>query len=177
MKQNIVVQKMVLAASLASISIIIDVFFKYALNIANFGLPFYAIPIIFGSIILGPGYGVMIAIVGDAIGVVAANQTFLPFFVLGPIVWGLLPGLILHKNYQVKRLVWVVPLTYMLASLSNTLALMIHFDIQTTLSLLVIRMSLIPFNSIIIFFLVKDIHIKLNPFFERFEFRPQKASQ
>ncbi len=176
MKQNIYVQKMVLAASLAAISIIIDVFFKFVLNIQNFGLPFYAIPIIFGSIILGPSYGVMIALVGDVIGVVTANQAFLPFFVLGPIMWGLIPGLILHKKYTVHRLVWVVPLTYLLASLSNTLALMIHFDVQTTLSLLVIRMSLIPFNSVIIFFLVKDIHLKLIPFFERFDLKPQKAS-
>ncbi|MDY0338796.1 MAG: folate family ECF transporter S component [Acholeplasmataceae bacterium] len=177
MKQNIYVQKMVLAASLAAISIIIDVFFKLVLNIQNFGLPFYAIPIIFGSIILGPSYGIMIALVGDVIGVITANQTFLPFFVLGPIMWGLIPGLILHKKYVISRLVWVIPLTYLCASLSNTLALMIHFDIQTTLSLLLIRMSLIPFNSVIMFFLIKDIHFKLNPFFERFEFKPQEASQ
>ncbi|MFA7055048.1 MAG: folate family ECF transporter S component [Acholeplasmataceae bacterium] len=177
MKQNIYVQKMVLAASLAAISIIIDVFFKFVLNIQNFGLPFYAIPIIFGSIILGPSYGIMIALVGDVIGVITANQTFLPFFVLGPIIWGLIPGLILHKKYVISRLVWVIPLTYLCASLSNTLALMIHFDIQTTLSLLLIRMSLIPFNSVIMFFLIKDIHFKLNPFFERFEFKPQEASQ
>lgn len=177
MKQNMYIQKMVLAASLAAISILIDVFFKFVLNIQNFGLPFYAIPIIFGSIILGPSYGVMIAIVGDVIGVVTANQTFLPFFMLGAIMWGLIPGLILHKKYTVTRLVWVIPLTYISASLSNTLALMIHFDIQTTISLLVLRMSLIPFNSIIIFFIIKDILFKLNPFFERFEFIPQKASQ
>ena len=177
MKQSIYVQKMVLAASLAAISIMIDVFFKFVLNIQNFGLPFYAIPIIFGSIILGPSYGVMIALVGDVIGVVTANQTFLPLFVFGPIMWGLIPGLILHKKYVIHRLAWVIPLTYLCASLSNTLALMIHFDVQTTISLLVIRMSLIPFNSVIMFFLVKDMLLKLNPFFERFEFRPQKASQ
>ena len=177
MKQNIYVQKMVLAASLAAISIIIDVFFKFVLNIQNFGLPFYAVPIIFGSIILGPSYGIMIALVGDVIGVVTANQTFLPFFVLGPIMWGLIPGLIMYKKYTVHRLAWVIPLAYVCASLSNTLALMIHFDVQTTVSLLLIRLSLIPFNSVIMFFIVKDIHLKLNPFFERFESGPQKASQ
>ena len=176
MKSNREVQKLVLAASLAAISIIIDVFFKFVLGIQNFGLPFYAIPIIIGSIILGPGYGIMIAVVSDAIGVVAANQTFLAFFVLGPMVWGFLPGLFLHKRYEVQKLAWILPLTYLFASLSNTLALMIHFDIQTTLSLLVLRMALIPFNSVILFFIVKDVYQKLIPMIEWLELTPNKLN-
>ncbi len=175
MNGNKQLQKIVLAASLAAVSVVIDVFFKYALGIQNFGLPFYAVPIILGSIVLGPLYGVIMAFVGDGVGVILANQGYLPMFVLAPIVWGLIPGLLLHKKYTANKLAYVIPLTYFLASLSNTLALYIHFDAQTTLALLVLRMGLIPFNSVIIYMVVKDVHQKLLPFTERYTLEPQKT--
>ncbi|MFH0766722.1 MAG: folate family ECF transporter S component [Bacillota bacterium] len=175
MNGNKQLQKLVLAASLAAVSVVIDVFFKYALGIQNFGLPFYAVPIIIGSIILGPLYGVIMAFVSDGIGVILANQGYLPMFVLAPIVWGLIPGLLMHKKYSTFKLSYAVPLTYLLASLSNTLALYIHFDMQTTLALLVLRMGLIPFNSIIIYMVIKDVYQKLLPFSERYNLQPQKT--
>lgn len=175
MNGNKQLQKLVLAASLTAVSVVIDVFFKYALSIPNFGLPFYAIPIILGSIILGPGYGLAMAVVGDAIGVVISSQVYLPLFVLAPVMWGLIPGLFLHKRYNPFKLAYVVPLTYLLASLSNTFALYIYFGIHTTIALLILRMTLIPFNSIIIFMIVKDVNQKLLPFSERFNLQIQKT--
>jgi len=174
MNRNNQIQRLVLAASLAAVSVVIDVFFKYALNIQNFGLPFYAVPIILGSIILGPVYGMAMAFVGDAIGVVVSNQGYLPMFVLAPIVWGVLPGLFLHKKYSAHKLAYVIPVTYILASLSNTLALFIHFGMETTMALLLLRMALIPFNSIVIFYVVKDLYHKLLPFHERYNLSTQK---
>jgi riboflavin transporter len=174
MNRNNQIQRLVLAASLAAVSVVIDVFFKYALNIQNFGLPFYAVPIILGSIILGPVYGMAMAFVGDAIGVVVSNQGYLPMFVLAPIVWGVLPGLFLHKKYSAHKLAYVIPVTYILASLSNTLALFIHFGMETTMALLLLRMAFIPFNSIVIFFVVKDLYHKLLPFHERYNLSTQK---
>jgi riboflavin transporter len=174
MKGNLQIQKLVLAASLAAVSIVIDVFFKYAIGIPNFGLPFYAIPIVLGSIILGPVYGAIMGFVGDGIGVMIAGQGYLPFFVIGPMVWGIVPGLFLHKRYQPFKLAYVIPLTYLLVSLSNTFALYMHFGRETTLALLVLRMALIPFNSIIIFVLVKDLYRKLIPFHEQYSLQPQK---
>lgn len=175
MNGNKQLQKIVLAASLAAVSVVIDVFFKHTLGIQNFGLPFYAVPIIIGSIVLGPLYGVIMAVVGDGVGVILANQGYLPMFVLAPIVWGLVPGLFLHKKYSKTKLAYIIPLTYLLASLSNTFALYIHFDRQTTLALLILRMGLIPFNSVIIYFVVKDVYQKLLPFSERFILEPQKT--
>ncbi len=175
MKGNLQIQKLTLAASLAAVSIVIDVFFKYALGISNFGLPFYAIPIVLGSIILGPVYGAIMGFVGDGIGVMIAGQGYLPYFVIGPMVWGILPGLFLHKKYKPYKLAYVVPLTYLVVSLSNTFALFMHFGIETTLALLVLRMVLIPFNSIIIFVIVKDVYRKLVPYHEQYSFQPQKV--
>ncbi|MDI6452902.1 folate family ECF transporter S component [Peloplasma aerotolerans] len=171
--KNKQIQKLVLAASLAAVSVVIDVFFAYALGIPNFGLPFYAIPIILGSIILGPMYGAIMGFVGDYIGVMLSPYGFLPLYVIGPIIWGFLPGLILHKRYSVIKLAWVVPLTYLFVNLSNTLAGIIHLGFETTIPLVVLRMALIPFNSVIIFILVKDIHRKLLPLHEQFSLETQ----
>lgn len=175
MNRNNQIQRLVLAASLAAVSVVIDVFFKYVLNIQNFGLPFYAVPIILGSIILGPVYGMAMAFVGDAIGVVVSNQGYLPMFILAPIVWGILPGLFLHKKYAQSKLAYVIPITYLIASLSNTFAMYIHFGSETTMALLLLRMALIPFNSIVIFFVVKDLYHKLLPFHEQYTLTPQKS--
>ncbi len=168
MKTYSPLQKIVFATSLAAVSVAIDVFFKFVLNIQFFGLPFYAIPVILGGIILGPGYGAAIGFVADAIGLFMSGGTYMPLYALGPVIWGFLPGLILYKRYSVFKLAWVVPLTYLFVNLNNTLASFVYFGSETTLSLLVLRMALIPFNSLIIFFVVKDVHVKLAPFFERF---------
>ena len=174
MNRNNHIQKLVLGSSLAAVSVVIDVFFKYALNIQNFGLPFYAVPIILGSIILGPVYGMAMGFVGDAIGVALSNTGYLPMFIFAPMIWGFLPGLFLHKKYSTFKLTYVIFLTYILASLSNTLALYIHYGIETTMALLVLRMTLIPFNTIVIFFVVKDLYHKLLPFHEQYSLYPQK---
>ncbi len=168
MKNNVQIQRLVLAASLTAISVVIDVFFKMILNMPNFGLPFYAIPIIIGGIVLGPIYGGIIGFIGDGVTMMMIGGAYLPFFVVAPILWGVLPGIFLHKKFSVVRLAWVVPVTYLCASMSNTLAMLFYWPRETTFAWFVLRMVLIPFNSIIIFTLVNDIHKKLIPHFERF---------
>ncbi|HRX45699.1 MAG TPA: ECF transporter S component, partial [Acholeplasmataceae bacterium] len=69
MKNNTQIQKLVLAASLTAVSVVIDAFFRIILNIQGFGLPFYAIPLIIGGIVLGPLYAGIMGFVGDAIGI------------------------------------------------------------------------------------------------------------
>jgi ECF transporter S component (folate family) len=167
-KSHIQIQKLALAAILAATSVVIDVFFKQLIGIQNFGVPFYAIPIVMGSIILGPHYGVLMSLASDAIGVTIAGQGYLISFALAPVMWGLIPGLFMYKRYSNYRLAYVVPLTYVFASLSNTLAMYIEFGRETTLATLAIRMIFIPLNSVLIFYIVKDMYQKLSPFHEKF---------
>ncbi|MBU1093285.1 MAG: folate family ECF transporter S component [Firmicutes bacterium] len=175
MNGNKQLQKIVLAASLAAVSVVIDVFFKYVLNIQHFGVPFYAIPIIIGSIVLGPLYGVIMGFIGDGIGVMIAGEGYLPLYVIGPMIWGLMPGLLLHKKYSPLKLGWAIPLTYVLVSLSNTLAGVVYFGSEVTILYLYLRLSLIPFNSVIMFVIIKDVYRKLSPFTERYTLEPQKT--
>lgn len=176
MKQMNPVLKLTLAASLAAVSIIIDVVFKYAIGIPFFGLPFHAIPAIIGAIILGPFYGAMIAVVADLAGVQIAGQTFLPLFAIGAFFWGFVPGVLLHKKYSVTKLAFAVLLTHFMVTGTNTIALMHYFGREATFNWLVIRMILIPINSIILIFLVKDLYAKLAPFHEYYEFRPKSVT-
>lgn len=162
-------KRVALAAVFTAISIAIDVFFKYVLGLANFGVPFYAIPIVFGSILLGPIYGVLISVVGDAVGVFVSGYGYLPFFVIAPIFWGLVPGLFLHKKIgHYGRLAITIFMTYVLASLGNTFAIYYYFGAASAMSTLYIRVGLIPFNTILMFYIMRELNLKLRPVSERF---------
>jgi ECF transporter S component (folate family) len=166
MKNNVQLQKLVLGASLTALSVVIDVFFKVLLQIPNFGLPFYAIPIIIGAIMLGPVYGGIMALVGDAVAVLIVGVGYLPLFALGSMMWGIVPGLLLYKRYNAFRLASVIFLSYLLASSINTIAITVYYTVQASIPWFILRMTLIPFNSLIIFHVVKDLHKKLIPVFE-----------
>jgi ECF transporter S component (folate family) len=167
-KSNLQIQKLALAAVLAAASVVIDVFFKQLLNIQNFGVPFYAIPIVLGSIILGPAYGIIMSLTSDALGVMISGYGYLISFAIAPLMWGLIPGLLLYKRYSLYRLAYAIPLTYLFASLSNTFAMYIEFGRETTLATLALRTLFIPINSVIIFYVVKDVYLRLTPFHEKF---------
>lgn len=175
MRNNVQIQKLVLAASLTAVSVVIDAFFRIILNIQGFGLPFYAIPLIIGGIILGPLYGGIMGFVGDALGVFMTGGTYLPFFVIAAILWGVVPGIFLYKKYSTLRLAMVLVITYLLASTSNTIAMLIYWPREVTVAWFILRMTLIPFNSIIIFVLVNDTHKKLIPYIERYSFVKEKV--
>ena len=170
-KSQLEIQKLALAAILAASSVVIDVFFKQLLAIQNFGVPFYAIPIVMGSIILGPVYGIIMSLTSDALGVMISGYGYLISFALAPLMWGLIPGLLLHKRYTPYRLAYTLPLTYLFASMSNTLAMYIEFGRETTLATLAIRLLFIPLNSILMFYVIKDVYMKLTPFHEKFTLR------
>ena len=169
MRNNNQLQKLVLGASLTALSVVIDVFFKVLLQIPNFGLPFYAIPLIIGAILLGPLYGGIMALVGDAIAVLVVGVGYLPLFALGSMMWGVVPGLLLYKRYNHFRLAGTIFLSYLMASSINTYAITVYFTVQASIPWFILRMTLIPFNSLIIFVVVKDLHKKLIPLFERYE--------
>ncbi len=173
MKQNIILKKMILASSFTAISVIIDVFFKTILNISNFGLPFYAIPIVLGSIILGPFYGMGIAIISDAFGVLMTGYDYLPLYALAAVFWGFIPGL-LNKSKVVKsKLIVSIFLAYLFANLSNTLANYIYFGYGTALATMALRLSLLPFNAVMIYILTYDVYEKLDIYINRFKLSPE----
>ena len=164
MKKSRELQKLVLASSLVAISIVIDIFFKQILSFNNFGVPFYAIPIIYGSIVLGPIYGLIMGYVSDLVGFVAfPNGTYAIIFALGAMLWGFMPGLFLHRKYDRIKLVFVLFLTHVLVTVANTLGLLTFLSRETALASLTVRLTMIPINIVIITVLVHALQEKLNP--------------
>ncbi|MFP4178195.1 MAG: ECF transporter S component [Acholeplasmataceae bacterium] len=165
------VQRLTLAASLASVSIVIDILFKMLIQSTSFGVPFYAIPIILGSIILGPAYGLGMALVSDLIGVNFSGQGYLPLFALSAVAWGVIPGVLIRRRFRLDLLAVAVFLAYLAATTLNTIAILYYFGRIEALSTLALRLSLVIFNSVIIFYFVKDAYRKLTPFYERFVYQ------
>jgi riboflavin transporter len=167
-KNNKMIQNLTLAASLTAMSVVIDVISKNIITTSNFGLPFYAIPIALGSIVLGPIYGLIMAFVGDFIGVTLSPFAYLPFFVLAPLAWGGLPGLFLHKKYAKDKLALVIVLTYVAATLFNTMAIYIHFGRLAASATMIIRFIFAIFNSTLMYFVIRDLYERLKPLHEKF---------
>lgn len=158
------IQKLVIASSLVAISIVIDVFFKQVLSFNNFGVPFYAIPIIFGSIILGPIYGLAMGYVSDLVGFIAfPNGAYAFIFALSAMTWGFVPGLFLYKKYDKVKLGITVFVTHILATLANTVGLLMFLPYQTAIASLPIRLLMVPVNIVIITLLVDSLYKKLLP--------------
>lgn len=169
METHKALKRLALAAVFTAISIAIDVFFKYVLGLTNFGVPFYAIPLVFGSILLGPIYGVLMSVIGDAVGVFLSGYGYLPLFVLAPIFWGLMPGLLMRKQHNDwARLAVTLFITYVLASVANTFSIYYYFGQGSAMATLYVRIGLIPFNTIIMFFIIKELQVKLRPISDRF---------
>jgi ECF transporter S component (folate family) len=164
MKKSRELQKLVLASSLVAISIVIDVFFKQILSFNNFGVPFYAIPIIYGSIVLGPIYGLIMGYVSDLVGFIAfPNGAYAFIFALGAMLWGFLPGLFLYRKYDRTKLVFVLIFTHILVTIANTLGLLTFLSRESALASLTVRLTMIPINVVIITILVHTLQEKLNP--------------
>jgi ECF transporter S component (folate family) len=164
MRKSRELQKLVLASSLVAISIVIDIFFKQILSFNNFGVPFYAIPIIYGSIVLGPIYGLIMGYVSDLVGFVAfPNGAYAFIFALGAMLWGFLPGLFLYRKYDRTKLVFVLIFTHILVTIANTLGLLTFLSRESALASLTVRLTMIPINVVIITLLVHALQEKLNP--------------
>ena len=178
MKTQRALKRLTLAATLTAISIAIDVFFKYALGLTNFGVPFYAGPIVFGSIILGPIYGVIMSVIGDAVGVMLSGYGYLPLFVIAPVFWGLVPGLIMRKDQDnLGKLAVTLFVTYSLASLGNTFAIYYYYSFESAMATLYVRLGLIPFNTIVMFYMMKELIKKLKPVSERYLYQVLKVDK
>jgi ECF transporter S component (folate family) len=164
------IRRLTLAATLTALSVVIDVLFKQFVpaDMKNiFGLPFYAMPLIIGSMLLGPIYGVLMAITADFLAVLAAGDAYLPLFVIAAIWWGFLPGII-NKNFKSFYMMLVtVLIAHLLATISNSLAILAYGFAEgevlfwTTL----VKVGLIPVNTFILSFIVYQINLRLEPMY------------
>lgn len=158
-------KKMVWAAILAAISVIIDTTLKLVIPTQLVGVPFYAIPIIVSAIFLGPKYSIIIAFLGDFVTLLLApGIPFYPLFSLASTMWGIIPGFLLYKKKPSLLIIGlVVFITHILVTALNSYALMVHYhaSLAGLLIDLPLRLLLIIPNTMIITAVVKSIIVPI----------------
>ncbi len=167
MRKNRKLLKLLLAVSLTAMSVVIDVLCKLYITSDTFNLPYYAIPLILGSIMLGSGYGMMMALVGDALGVVLGGLTYMPLYSLAAVSWGAIPGLISRK-YSLTKVAFAIVLAYIFANLSNTFANYFYWGSTVAMTTLLLRIATIPLNSILLIVVTHILYKRLYVIFPEY---------
>lgn len=148
-------KKIALGAILAALSVVLKLTLEMWINIPGFGLPFYGIPLVIAGLYLGPIYGLIVAVVADTtFGIV---QGYMPLYVISSIAWGFIPSLFKRRKH-IAYWVFIILITYVVATLGNTLANYVHFDVKVMMATLYYRLALIPFFSPLIAVICKIIY-------------------
>lgn len=158
-----------LAGILTALSIALDVLVKQVIPAADFGLPYYAIPLIIGGIVLGPIYGALMGLVSDNVGfILFVRGGYNPLFSLSAIIWGFLPGLLLNKKSSNLRIGIVLTITHILATLLNTFALYMVVSLDYAIGSLSLRLPMMPVNIAILSIVTVILNKRLMPVYEDF---------
>lgn len=136
---KIELKKVILASLLTALAVGINLFFQYLIPSSDSGLPLYSIPLIIASLYLGPWYGVLIGIAADtAIGFLGPYG-YMPLFILSTLAWSVIPGIIARKRYSLFKMVAAISISYLFATLGNTLALAVNISSNVAISSLTVR--------------------------------------
>lgn len=161
-----------LAGILTALSVALDVLVKQVVPLLNFGLPYYAIPLIIGGIILGPVYGLMMGFVSDFIGFQLAPQgDYILLFALSAMAWGFFPGLLLKHKSNMIRILIVLLITHIFATLSNTGAMFIYGWGEYAMASLALRLWMLPVNVVLLSLVTYILNKRLAPVYESFLFQ------
>ncbi len=170
MKSN--VKYLALAGVLTALSVALDVFVKQVIPVLNFGLPYYAIPLIIGGILLGPVYGLMMGFVSDFIGFQLAPQgDYILLFALSAMAWGFFPGLLLKHKSGLIKIALVLLFTHVFATASNTGAMFLYGWGEYAMASLALRVWMLPVNVVILTLLTYFLNMRLQHVYEDYLFQ------
>lgn len=156
--------KITFCAVMAAMSLVLTFF---EVNLPIFNVAMYGLPLVFVSIMYGPGYGLLTGLVCGAIEQIYKGlsiQTFL--WIIAPLAWGGLSGLVYYGFKKVfnddkayKKIIFyavAVLVSVFVANVSNSLALAVFgytkdpiTSIATFITYAVGRMLSIPLHVII----------------------------
>lgn len=146
------IYKLALASVLTALSIVFDIIFRNMIPVTDWGFPYYAIPLVVGSIMLGPIYGGMMGFASDVIGFFLGGGTsgFNVLFSISAIAWGMIPYFMTFKKKNVTFLLIAVLVSHLVATLSNTFAMWAVGFEGAAFKMLPVRLSFLPLNVLII---------------------------
>lgn len=163
------VKYLALAAILTALSIGLDLVIKNLIPVVDFGLPYYAIPLIIGGVVLGPIYGGIMGFISDYVGfMLAPRGSYAILFGLSAIFWGMIPGLLIKYKSNIYVITIALLITHIMATLSNTIALWLMVSEKTALGSLAIRLPMLPLNVIILTFVTYVLNKRLEPVYDGF---------
>lgn len=103
--RNMRLQAVIMAGLLASIAFVLKLYLSF--TTFDLRITFYEIPILIGSIFLGPVLGGIIGLASDFAYISLAGFPFSFILAFSAVLWGVLPGLFL-KKVSLKTLIPVV---------------------------------------------------------------------
>jgi len=98
-------QPVILAGLLAAMAFVLKLYLSF--TTFDLRITFYEIPLIIGSIFLGPTLGGLIGLASDFAYITLAGFPFSFILAFSAVLWGLLPGLFI-KTVTLKRLIPVI---------------------------------------------------------------------
>lgn len=161
-------KKLTLAATLTALSVALDISFKVFVPTGiQFGFPFYAIPIVIGSLILGPAYGGVMGYLSDLVGFFAfpAGFSYDPLFALSAVAWGVVPWFFAKTNSKWYRIGIAVLVAHLMATTLNTVSMGVVSGWDTAFTFLWVRAFMIPVNIIIISVITYLVNTRLEPIY------------
>lgn len=112
--------KMTLASILTALAIVLKIISRRLIPSDQFGIPLFALPLVLGSIMVGPIYGAVMGMITDYISMTMSPFPFSLFFFLSAVVWGLFPGLFNKlKGNKIKLLITLL-ITHLTVTTFNT---------------------------------------------------------
>lgn len=174
-------RKLTLAAILTALSIVLDILFKSIVPVnESFGFPFYAIPLVIGSIVLGPLYGGTMGFISDAIGFFAGGSQFAYdfMFALQAISWGVIPYFLAKRKSRWPRVSIAILVSHVVATSFSTFANFMSSYIYNggnvdgaltyAFANVPLRLLMMPVNIIIITYITYSVNTRLEPLYIEF---------
>lgn len=115
--RNARLQALVLAGLLAAMAFVLKLYLSF--TTFDLRITFYEIPVLLGSILLGPAIGGMIGLASDFAYISLAGFPFSFLLALSSVIWGVLPGLLI-KKVTLKRVILAVIMVSLIAFSLNS---------------------------------------------------------
>jgi ECF transporter S component (folate family) len=106
------------AGMLTALSFVLKLYLSF--TTFDLRITFYEIPILIGSIFLGPLYGLFIAIASDFVYITLAGFPFSPFMALSAAMWGVIPFVLKNRVDRPFILFGVIAITSLIAFSLNS---------------------------------------------------------
>jgi len=172
-------KKITIASLLVAASVILNVLFKTIVPSGlNFGFPYYAIPLVIGSILLGPIYGGAMGFVGDYISfLIFPTGDYDIIFALRSVMWGVIPFFFSTYKSKWPKVLLGVFVAHIFATFSSTLSNFVTNYLYTNnlntafiyaTSNLGLRALMLPVNVIIMTVIVYNINFRMSNIYETY---------